>query len=685
MCSNITNARIYLAASSRIIATNVTLRVLVMVISTNQTSKQCKATEGANVKKVKDAFLGPGGYADFFANCSYGRMVFDRQMLTVVSTVIPCNITSRNYCNEETIATQADLYLPQEIPTGYYSYFVYVLPNDEIIAEKCLRSAPGVGEIPGYKSWFMSGDKMGIFSKATVMQEMLHNFGLHHGWRNKEEYADFSTAMGRGTSCPSAPELWRLGWATPLAELNSSTFPKATYMNFTLPATYLGPTGAMIKIQPDWLNTNYTMNLYLSLRVKAAGDKDLIEKFNGKLSIHEVNRTIDSSRDDDTDPKTTIIGELTPGDNSSLIPSLQQEYKLLLLVGAFNNRTSTIIVTICQFVNGPDECTFAALPPPPPNPPSPTPPSPTPPSRTPPSRTPPSRTPPSRTPPSSRTPPPSPTPPPPTPPPPTPPPPTPPLPTPPSPTPPLPTPPSPTPPSPTPPPPTPPPPTPPSPTPPSPTPPSPTPPSPTPPPPTPPSPTPPSPTPPSPTPPSPTPPSPTPPSPTPPSPTPPSPPTPPKLLPPPPPRSPPPTFPPKSCGEGTVGNSICPIATECCSIYGWCGITEDYCNPNDCAGGPCQTPPPLRLPQPPSLLRTPPPLPFPPSPQPPTPLPSPSPPSPRPPPRPLPPSRRPPPLPPPIPPIEEMCGDGLVGNGRCINTIQCCSQVSVSWKGRRVG
>ncbi|GIL49045.1 hypothetical protein Vafri_5497 [Volvox africanus] len=135
-----------------------------------------------------------------------------------------------------------------------------------------------------------------------------------------------------------------------------------------------------------------------------------------------------------------------------------------------------------------------------------------------------------------------------------------------------------------------------------------------------------------------------------------------------------PTFPNGSCGEGTVGNSICPIATECCSIYGWCGITEDYCNPNDCAGGPCQTPPPLRLPQPPSLLRTPPPLPFPPSPQPPTPLPSPSPPSPRPPPRPLPPSRRPPPLPPPIPPIEEMCGDGLVGNGRCINTIQCCSQ-----------
>ncbi|GLI65841.1 hypothetical protein VaNZ11_009471, partial [Volvox africanus] len=110
------------------------------------------------------------------------------------------------------------------------------------------------------------------------------NFGMYHGYGMRDvEYGDFSTAMGRGNSCPSAPELWRLHWVTPLVQLNSSSgqsFPLATYTNFTLPATYLGPEGVMIKIQPDWLGRDYTKNLYLALRVRAAGDRDLLEEFN---------------------------------------------------------------------------------------------------------------------------------------------------------------------------------------------------------------------------------------------------------------------------------------------------------------------------------------------------------------------------------------------------------------------
>ncbi|GIL49172.1 hypothetical protein Vafri_5644 [Volvox africanus] len=104
----------------------------------------------------------------------------------------------------------------------------------------------------------------GIFSKGTVMQELLHNFGMYHGYGGDVEYEDRSTAMGKGNSCcPSAPELWRLGWAMPMAQLNSSTFPMATYKNFKLPATYLGPEGAMIKIQPDWLGiNNYTKLIF---------------------------------------------------------------------------------------------------------------------------------------------------------------------------------------------------------------------------------------------------------------------------------------------------------------------------------------------------------------------------------------------------------------------------------------
>jgi len=33
-----------------------------------------------------------------------------------------------------------------------------------------------------------------------------------------------------------------------------------------------------------------------------------------------------------------------------------------------------------------------------------------------------------------------------------------------------------------------------------------------------------------------------------------------------------------TCGGGNTGNEICPNNSECCSGYGFCGITEDHCN-----------------------------------------------------------------------------------------------------------
>ncbi|GIL49068.1 hypothetical protein Vafri_5545 [Volvox africanus] len=154
MCSNITNARIYLAAAP-MIATNVTLRVLVMVVSINKTpGRRCSAVKGANVTQIKDAFLGPGGYADFFENCSYGRMVFDRQMLTVEPIVIPC-IETNLQCTPEIISNAAMKYLPQEISTGEYSHLLYVFPDDKEFGNKC-NPSPGLGEVPGPNSWYWS-------------------------------------------------------------------------------------------------------------------------------------------------------------------------------------------------------------------------------------------------------------------------------------------------------------------------------------------------------------------------------------------------------------------------------------------------------------------------------------------------------------------------------------------------
>ncbi|GLI66407.1 hypothetical protein VaNZ11_010194 [Volvox africanus] len=348
-CSNITDARMYLAASARTPA-NFTLRMLVMVVSLSNSS-ECESQGGAKVTQVKDAFLGPDGYADFFESCSYKKMVFDRQKFTVVSTVVPCS-EEINKCNEDAIARAAKLQLLADIQVASFSHYAYVLPDN--LAPKC--GWVGLAEIPGAQAWF-TPDTEGIFSKGTVMQEILHNFLIHHGWRNGVEYEDESTCMGDGNSCPSAPELWRLGWATPLVQLNSSFFPLATYMEFILPATYLGPTGVMIKIQPDWLGVLYTKNMYLALRVKAAGDRDLLEEFNGKLNIHEIDRFIDNSLLANDDPKSSFTGAISPRTSITRF-----DFKLHLLVGVFDNMKSTIILTICRFVTGPNDCNFASPP-----------------------------------------------------------------------------------------------------------------------------------------------------------------------------------------------------------------------------------------------------------------------------------------------------------------------------------
>ncbi|GIL81582.1 hypothetical protein Vretimale_729 [Volvox reticuliferus] len=320
-CSNITDVQTYQAALPAP-NTNVTSRVLVMVVSLSNSS-ECNIRGGANVTKVKDAFLLPNGYADFFGNCSYGKMVLDRQALTVVSTVVPCTAAIAQ-CNEDAIAAAAKLQVASTgVQIGSYTHFLYVIPDGLVMTCGWV----GLGELPGTQSWF-SPDSMGIFSKGTVMQEILHNFGLFHGYKDGMEYEDYSTAMGFGDSCPSAPELWRLGWATPLVQLNSSSFPLATYNTFTLPATFLGPTGVMIKIQPDWLDTFYRKNLYLALRVKAAGDRDLLEQFNGKLNIHELDSTIDNSFSAAGNPTVSIIGTLAPGSSVAYF-----NYKLQLLVG----------------------------------------------------------------------------------------------------------------------------------------------------------------------------------------------------------------------------------------------------------------------------------------------------------------------------------------------------------------
>ncbi|GIL50961.1 hypothetical protein Vafri_7033, partial [Volvox africanus] len=292
-----------------------------------------------------NAFLAPNGYADFFSNCSYGQLLIDRQALTVVSVSVPCSTTVMD-CDPDSIADAAKRGLRDGIQLSTFQRFVYVLPKN--MAVTC--GWVGLADVPGTQAWYtLEGD--GIFSKGTVMQELLHTFGLYHGWKDGSEYEDLSTSMGSGNSCPSAPELWRLGWATPLAQLNSTTFPAGVYTNFTLPATYLGPKGIMIKIQPNWLTNTYKKNLYLALRVGRAGDRDLVDVYNEKISIHEVNKDIDNSFVAAGDPIVNLRWVINPLSSVTLF-----NYNLHILTGPLVSGSTAMIIKLCRFTTGPNDC-----------------------------------------------------------------------------------------------------------------------------------------------------------------------------------------------------------------------------------------------------------------------------------------------------------------------------------------
>ncbi|GIM09093.1 hypothetical protein Vretimale_12969 [Volvox reticuliferus] len=350
ICSRIIVRDVLSTSVGRPLSTGIQLRALVMVISLSS-STECGMQTGAKANDVHDAFMSqPDGFADFFNNCSYGKMVFDRDAFTVASVEVPC-FTGLSYpsvktCNYgyTTVSNAAEKLLPPEIIVENYSHTLYVLPS---VFSGC--GWDGMASLPGTTSWFPP-KQSAIFSKNIVMQEILHNFGLYHGWSQNVEYNDLTTAMGKGMSCPSAPELMRLEWASPLAQLNSANLPVNIYSNFILPATYTGSDGVMIRIQPDWMWPNYTVNVYLSLRVKRAGDKDLKLDFDRKLNIHELNKDIDNGFTSLGDPRVTY--RRTAGPNEYVLFN----YNLHFRTGNLVEGGSAIEVKVCHFTENPRYC-----------------------------------------------------------------------------------------------------------------------------------------------------------------------------------------------------------------------------------------------------------------------------------------------------------------------------------------
>ncbi|KAG2483495.1 hypothetical protein HYH03_017677 [Edaphochlamys debaryana] len=342
------------------------MRPLVMIL--DLTSCNALYTPQVTPSSISTTYLGPnldaqGGHAIKFEQCSYSTLTINATGFKAL-TVAPACTSALAACSIGDIQAAADTAAKAIIGTtafSSYTHYTYVLPTS---MDSVCGGWMGLALLGGPPNWvWIKSHSMAVDRWATVMQENLH------------------TSMGRGDVCPNAPELYRMGWASPLANLSATDLSSAgSTRTYNLPATYLTATGNHLRIKPDWLagystNPNAFKNLYLSVRAAKYADAALLTEFASTISIHEINATCDNAFPNlkTDDPILTFVSAIASGSQLDL-PS----YSMVVYGGAWVG-TDIMRVHVCRYVSSASECpTLAALEarPSPPRPPSPLPPSP---------------------------------------------------------------------------------------------------------------------------------------------------------------------------------------------------------------------------------------------------------------------------------------------------------------------
>ncbi|KAG2487830.1 hypothetical protein HYH03_013547 [Edaphochlamys debaryana] len=321
-CASVTNVTITSSLSaSRGLAVNATVNLLVLVLRLTE-SWDCGEYPGANADRVAATLWGERGGAWQLAACSYGTMRINQNRSRVMELALPCSWEAVT-CSTLAVGNEAQEEARWQLGGLFrsFTHIMYIMPQ----GTGCLFN--GRSEQRGKASWLNPGE-LGVFKPGTVMQELIHNFGLFHGFRDGAEYMDGSTFMGLAyAACPSAPELLRLGWATPLAVLSRALLPEAAAAvpNVTIPDTGAGPQGVAVRILPDWL-ADYSKNLYLSFRTRAAANWALDEEYADRLQLHEALRAADNGGGGSAeDPHFNLIALLDQGTQKVL-----EEYRLVV-------------------------------------------------------------------------------------------------------------------------------------------------------------------------------------------------------------------------------------------------------------------------------------------------------------------------------------------------------------------
>ncbi|PNH10319.1 hypothetical protein TSOC_002954 [Tetrabaena socialis] len=316
-CIATSTARITLSAAP-VRSTGIRIRMLVL---------NMRLTGGCNYgglssNEVTNLFLRQGGHADQMNACSYGSMQFDRSGFRVLNTPVPCLNSIRYQCDWSVILEQSLASARQLIGSdamAFYTHTAIVLPK--IDPYPCRWA--GLALIPSTITFYQPAG-YGVYRTATVMQEIIHNYQLIHGWRNGKEYDDYSTCRN---------------------------MQPGQFITFVLPATYTAASRNMLKIQPNWMGFYYRRNVYLALRQRGGGDKLLAAEFTNKINIHDVEKNIDNSFTAGGDPRISFNRAV--GANGATV---LDEFRLVVHTGGFTTGGTKMVVKVCRFLLSSSEC-----------------------------------------------------------------------------------------------------------------------------------------------------------------------------------------------------------------------------------------------------------------------------------------------------------------------------------------